>query len=163
MDKGEYVPDHFMCRLVKDRLAQPDVLEHGCLLDGFPRKLCQAMAMSQEGIAVKNIVFIDVPNEDELRERACGRRMGPSGEIFHIDRRPPPPELEGQLKHRADDNPQTFKKRWETYQKEGPPMEGFLGDTYHDRFQKINGLSSIDQVFERIQKVFEPMHAAMRP
>ena len=39
MDRGELVPDEVIIGVVKDRLAEPDCLEKGWLLDGFPRTL----------------------------------------------------------------------------------------------------------------------------
>ena len=41
MDKGELVPDEFVCDLVLDRIHQDDC-KNGYVLDGFPRTLPQA-------------------------------------------------------------------------------------------------------------------------
>ncbi|MEZ0234044.1 MAG: adenylate kinase family protein, partial [Actinomycetota bacterium] len=44
MDRGEYVPDELVVRMVMDRLAQPDARQ-GFILDGFPRTVPQAEAL----------------------------------------------------------------------------------------------------------------------
>lgn len=42
MERGELVPDELITALVTTRLAQPDCLESGWLLDGYPRTAAQA-------------------------------------------------------------------------------------------------------------------------
>jgi adenylate kinase len=42
MNRGLLVPDHLVLRLLLARLAQPDVMKRGFLLDGFPRTVEQA-------------------------------------------------------------------------------------------------------------------------
>ena len=41
MDRGEYVPDDLVVRMVEERLGEPDASK-GFILDGFPRTLDQA-------------------------------------------------------------------------------------------------------------------------
>src|SRR4029078_6130420 len=43
MDRGEYVPDGVMVRMVDERLHEPDASK-GFILDGFPRTLPQGRA-----------------------------------------------------------------------------------------------------------------------
>ena len=42
MNSGHLVPDHLVLRLLEARLAQPDAIERGFVLDGFPRTVEQA-------------------------------------------------------------------------------------------------------------------------
>src|SRR6188768_769368 len=44
VEDGELVPDGVMLRVVEHALEAPEVLEHGYLLDGFPRTAEQAEA-----------------------------------------------------------------------------------------------------------------------
>src|SRR3712207_3029102 len=46
MDAGNLVPDELTCDLVMDRIAQEDCKE-GFILDGFPRTIPQAEALSK--------------------------------------------------------------------------------------------------------------------
>ena len=46
MDRGALVPDEVMIGIVRERLAQDDT-ERGFILDGFPRTVAQAEALSR--------------------------------------------------------------------------------------------------------------------
>jgi adenylate kinase family enzyme len=88
MTAGKLVLSELIVNLVKDRLAQPDIAERGCLLDGFPRAPDQAKAMVDAGIEVDKFVLIEVP-DDTLVERGCGRRLDPeTGDIYHLKSKP---------------------------------------------------------------------------
>lgn len=60
MDSGNLVPNSVVVNMVVNRLAQPDVQEHGWLLDGYPRSGDQAEAIVQEGIKPDLFVLISV-------------------------------------------------------------------------------------------------------
>ena len=45
MDKGALVPDELVCDLVVDRISQEDAM-NGYVLDGFPRTIPQAEALT---------------------------------------------------------------------------------------------------------------------
>ena len=45
MDQGLLVPDELTCDLVVDRISQPDA-SNGYVLDGFPRTIPQAEALT---------------------------------------------------------------------------------------------------------------------
>lgn len=47
MDAGDLVPDSVVIGLVAERLKEPDT-QKGFILDGFPRTIPQAMALSEE-------------------------------------------------------------------------------------------------------------------
>src|SRR4051812_11527466 len=47
MDSGQLLPDDIMLGIIEDRLNKPDVVTHGFLLDGFPRTVGQAKALSE--------------------------------------------------------------------------------------------------------------------
>lgn len=75
MDRGELLPDEVMLGVIEERLAAPDVVDHGFLLDGFPRTLAQAKALWEllgDGAGLDLAVNIEVP-EDVVLERIAGR------------------------------------------------------------------------------------------
>ncbi len=103
MDRGDLVPNEVVVDMVKNRLAQPDVEQHGWLLDGYPRSLEQAEAIEAVGIRPDVFLLVDVPDE-LLVERVVGRRSDPeTGEIYHLTFKPPPPEIVERLTQRSDD------------------------------------------------------------
>ena len=70
MKAGDLVPDEVMNGIVAERLAEDDVMEHGVLLDGFPRTPNQADTLKQifdgQGVELQAALNIDVPLEDCL-------------------------------------------------------------------------------------------------
>lgn len=46
MDRGKLVPDDVMIGIIRERLQQPDC-DLGFILDGFPRTIAQAEALSE--------------------------------------------------------------------------------------------------------------------
>lgn len=60
MDSGNLVPNSVVVEMVVNRLEQPDVQEHGWLLDGYPRSGDQAEAIVQKGIKPDLFVLISV-------------------------------------------------------------------------------------------------------
>ena len=52
LDAGGLVPDDLVCGVVAERLAEPDCVAFGVVLDGFPRTVAQAAALSSLGVAV---------------------------------------------------------------------------------------------------------------
>lgn len=116
MKDGKLVSDSVVIRLVKERVAQPDA-KNGFILDGFPRTVAQADALAAllEGLGtpLDKVVQIEV-SRDLLEERATLRRTDKrTGHIYHLKYSPPP--LDAELEHRADDQPETVKKRLDEY------------------------------------------------
>lgn len=74
MDSGNLVPNSVVVDMVVHRLSQPDVQEHGWLLDGYPRSGDQAEAIVQEGIKPDLFVLISV----------CSSLMQQSGQLARM-------------------------------------------------------------------------------
>lgn len=76
MDQGLLVPDDLVVDLVVDRVGQDDC-ERGYVLDGFPRTIPQAEALTKAladmGQKVDYAIDVDVPDENIVR-RMSGRR-----------------------------------------------------------------------------------------
>ena len=78
MASGGLVPDDVTCEMVRDRLSKDDTA-NGYILDGFPRTIAQAEALS--GIDDIDYVLNFVLDEEEIVRRLSGRRFR---EIRHI-------------------------------------------------------------------------------
>ncbi len=88
MDAGQLVTDEIIIGLVKDRIVEDDC-KNGFLLDGFPRTLPQADAVTAAGIDIDAVIEIDVPDE-EIVKRMSGRRAHlASGRTYHVTFNPP--------------------------------------------------------------------------
>ena len=132
MDRGALVPDAVMIGIVRERLAQDDA-ERGFILDGFPRTVAQAEALTQlseeQQRPIEHVISIEVPQE-ELLQRLAGRR---------------------QLEGRHDDTDEAIRHRLEVYERETAP----LIDYYRRQglLRCIVGVGTIDNIFQRIAVV----------
>src|SRR5215212_7504131 len=80
MDRGEYVPDAVMVRMVDERLREPDASK-GFILDGFPRTVPQARALDEvltaAGTPLDAVVQFLITDDTAIR-RITGRYTCPS-------------------------------------------------------------------------------------
>src|SRR5215213_9518398 len=76
MDRGELLPDDVMIGIVQERINRDDAQLRGYLLDGFPRTVAQAEALTAITAEqpIDLVVDLDVPRELVL-ERLAGRRV----------------------------------------------------------------------------------------
>lgn len=129
MSAGDLVPDDVMLGVVTDRLAKPDAVEHGFLLDGYPRNVSQAEAL--DGMVgadgIDRVIDIDVPLEVVL-ERIKGRA-------------------------RSDDNEEAVRRRLELYETQTRPLTAFY--EARGKMATVDGVGSEDEVFERLRKVID--------
>lgn len=129
LDNGELVPDETVVDLVADELSK-EKYQDGYILDGFPRTVAQAEAFDQHlenhNDELDAFISLSVP-EEELVKRILSRGEG-----------------------RSDDTEEKVKTRLEVYQKETKPVL----DHYQkqDKVQEVNGLGTIDEIFDRIKE-----------
>lgn len=160
IDKGDLVPDEVTNGIVKERLAEGDIKEHGVLLDGYPRTLDQAKALDQAmaelGLNLDGVVNIDVAPES-LVERLSGRIIHKeTGATFHKLFNPPAGDYnEDDYYQREDDKPETVKRRLDVNIAQGEPILAHYRakNLVHD----IDGNQDIDDVFASIVKVLETL------
>ena len=129
MDAGKLVPDDVIIGIITERLAEEDC-KNGYILDGVPRTIGQAEAMEKAGIQIDAAVSLEVSDE-AIMKRMDGRRVCEScGASYHIVNAPSKKEgvcdlCGGKLVQRADDAPETVKKRLEVYHTETEPLKDF--------------------------------------
>lgn len=161
MDAGNLVPDELVCDLVVDRLKQDDC-KKGYILDGFPRTIPQAEALTE---ALKkqddSIDFaLEINMADEaIIERMAGRRVCKNcGATYHVVNIPPKKEgvcdeCGGEIILRDDDAPETVKKRLEVYHEQTAPLI-----EYYDKIGLLNvidGSKGLEQCMTDIYAVLE--------
>jgi len=160
MDKGELVPDDVLIKIIKDRLSQPDCAS-GFLLDGYPRTVPQADALStilkEMGKKLDVVLNIDVP-DDELIKRLTGRRMCACGASYHILFNPPKREgfcdlCSKELYHRDDDKEEAIMNRLDVYKNQTKPLIDYY--TKEDVLVTVNGAASITEVFDEICRMLD--------
>ena len=138
MDAGELVTDEIIIGLVQERITQDDC-KNGYLLDGFPRTIAQADAITNAGIQIDAVIEIDVP-DTEIVQRMSGRRAHlASGRTYHVIYNPP--KVEGKddatgedLVQRDDDKEEVVLDRLKVYHSQTAP----LVDYYQDQASKVD-------------------------
>ena len=130
IEAGKLVPDDVVIGIIQERLAKDDC-QNGYLLDGFPRTVAQASALSdyteKTGKPLDFALSIEVP-EEKLIDRIVGRRVCPNcGASYHVTFNPPKKDgvcdrCGGTLTQRKDDTEATVKNRLDVYNKETAPL-----------------------------------------
>lgn len=159
MDKGLLVPDELVCNLVVDRIQQDDC-KNGFILDGFPRTIPQAEALTNALDAIgQNMDFaidVNVPDENIINRMSGRRACVGCGATYHLVFNPT--KVEGicdvcgeKLILREDDKPETVKNRLSVYHEQTQP----LIDYYKEKgiLVTVDGTKAMDEVFADILKV----------
>jgi adenylate kinase len=123
MDAGKLVPDEVMINLVREALSSPKAAK-GFVLDGFPRTLAQAKALSAIFTELKitrfHVVNFEVDDEEIIR-RLNNRLICPKeGKIYTmgfdaVEKGGPCPSCGAKLIQRDDDRPDTVRERLHVY------------------------------------------------
>jgi len=146
IEQGALVPDSLIIDLVKERVAQPDCSK-GYLLDGFPRTVPQADALSAI-VDLDAVINLDVPS-DRLAARITGRRVCRScGATYHISTLSSPDgsceKCGGELYQRDDDKLETIMNRLKVYEAQTKPLVDYY--TEKGKLITVNGDQEIDDV-----------------
>jgi len=157
VNRGAYVPDELTIAMVAERLGRADCA-CGTILDGFPRTLAQAEALSGIlaglGRQVDVVAYIQVPVE-KLVARLSGRMNCPNcGAVYHVLYNPPRSadvcdRCGATLTRRADDSPEVHERRIRTYLDQTMPLIAW----YRDRglLVEIDGDREIDAIQQSLR------------
>jgi adenylate kinase len=157
---GGLVSDELITDLVRERLARPDTAK-GFVLDGFPRTVAQAHALDDmfapPGLAPEDpvphaplIVVLVAVADQAIIGRLSRRRVCSSCSITQSVSEDsevnaePCPYCGGTLVRREDDEPETVRRRLETYASLAEPVTGLYRS--RPRFAAVDGLRHPDAV-----------------
>lgn len=132
MESGKLVSDDLVIDLLKTRITKGDC-SNGYILDGFPRNINQAIAYDQmlkETSKEIGYVFLLDVDYDTAMKRSLGRLSCPNCKAVYndmiLESNPMVDNIcdicGSSLEKRIDDNEETFKNRYQTYQKETKPL-----------------------------------------
>ncbi len=158
VSNGGLLDDATMNALMAKRLQEADC-RWGYILDGYPRTIEQAIALTRyleaHSSAQPAIVHLDVPDK-ALVARLSSRRYCPScGRTYNLLAQPParPGECDDDaetLIHRTDDDENVVIARLKAYHKLTEPLiEYYQGPHYH----RIDGDGTPAQISERIEAI----------
>ncbi|KAI9341354.1 adenylate kinase-domain-containing protein [Obelidium mucronatum] len=126
MKEGKIVPMDVILGLLKNAIEQSPESTPGFLIDGFPRAMNQAIEFEKTIFPAKKVLFFNCPL-DTLEKRLIER---------------------GKTSGRADDNIDTIRKRFKTFQEESMPVVGHFGP----RVLKIESTGTVDQVYSDLKR-----------
>ncbi|MCH2421951.1 MAG: adenylate kinase [Acidimicrobiales bacterium] len=131
MEVGDLVGDDLINGIVAERLTGSDVVEHGFLLDGYPRTPDQATALegflAEVGTPLDAAVNLDVP-VDEVTARMVARG-------------------------RADDTEEAIRRRLDLYESETEPLLAWFAQ--RGLLDVVDGLADEETVFGRLRSVID--------
>jgi adenylate kinase len=158
MDRGALVPDEVVIGIIEERLRKPDC-RAGYILDGFPRTLAQAEALSRTlaslHASLDRVLSIEVP-EDDLVRRLAGRRVcRDCGFMYHVENNPPKQagvcdKCGGPLYERDDDREETIRRRLQVYRDQTEPLTAYYAGT--DLLSRIDGRGTIEEIAQRVRQ-----------
>ena len=161
MEQGALVPDDLVIEIIKDRLEMPDSA-NGFILDGFPRTVAQANALSQmlqnNGKLIDHVISLTVDN-GQLLKRVIGRLTCRScGRGYHLDFDPPlTPGVctvcSAELYQRDDDKEETMRTRLQTYESQTAPLIEYYSTLC--LLRPVNGLGSIQEINSSLVRLLE--------
>ena len=137
MNDGKLVPDEIVINLIGDRIAEPDAAS-GFILDGFPRTVAQAKALSD--LLVQKQMRLDAVIELSVDEEALIKRM---------ENRVAETKARGE-KVREDDNSEAFRKRLTTYHEQTAPVSDFYSEVRE--LHVVDGMAEIGVVTASIDE-----------
>ncbi|MFH1640181.1 MAG: adenylate kinase [Chloroflexota bacterium] len=156
MEKGLLVPDEITINMLLGRMNEVSSAR-GVILDGFPRNLTQAKtldaALDKAGEKIDKAVYIRV-SPDELIRRLGGRWTCRVCQMpYQIISSPPriPGKCDrcgGELYQRADDAPETVKKRLDVYFSETVSLIDYYRKK--NKLVEVDGESDTEEVGQRI-------------
>lgn len=138
MDAGGLVSDEIVNAIVADRIEEPDCAR-GFILDGYPRTVPQARALT--GILSDKGLKLDAVIELKVDENALVKRMETRvAETIAAG---------GPV--RADDNPESFKKRLGEYREKTAPLSSYYAEI--GELKTVDGMAEMAAVTRQIEDV----------
>lgn len=135
MDQGLLVPDNVVIKMIEDRI-DANKNSRGFIFDGFPRTSAQAQALDEmlqrKQSSITKMLALKV-DDDELIKRLLNR---------------------GKESGRPDDqNEEVISRRIKEYNMKTAPLMEFY--SAQNKFQSINGIGNIDEIFDRLCNAIE--------
>lgn len=159
MDQGLLVPDELVVDLVVDRVNQDDCV-NGYVLDGFPRTIPQAEALTKAlealGQKMDYAIDVNVPDENIVKRMGGRRACVGCGATYHLEYAPPKKDgicdtCGAELILRDDDKPETVQKRLNVYHEQTQPLIDYY--TSEGILKTVDGTVDINDVFQAIVEI----------
>ena len=161
MSRGELVSDETVLDVIKERTACLKC-RGGFLLDGFPRTVAQAEALSalleREHVPLDGVLSYELPLETIVARLSGRRTCEKCKAVYHVQSRPPKKEgvcdaCGGRLLQREDDKPESVKVRMAAYESSTAP----LADYYRrlELLVPVSAEGSPEAIYQRPMQTLE--------
>jgi adenylate kinase len=160
MDRGDLLPDDVMIGIVAERLGKEDARTRGYILDGFPRTVGQAEALTDltSRKPLDLVIDLEVPRDMVLRRLAARRVCSECGTNYAAA----PGEGEwdcelcgGKVEHRADDTEDAINRRLDLYERQTRPLIDFY--QARGELAEVDGVGTPDEVTSRLTTAVEKL------
>lgn len=153
LESGDLVPDELVIELVRLRLNRDD-LGAGYVLDGYPRTLPQAEALSTIASDSEKAIFIEVSEAEAVQRLMARLTCRACGAIFNQLTKPPKKKgicdlCGAAIERRSDDNEDAVRMRFRVYAERTMPVID-----YYDRLGvlvRIDGSGAAAGVYEKLK------------
>jgi adenylate kinase len=139
MDAGHLVSDEIVLAMLEERLARPDT-QAGFILDGYPRNLAQADALDllllRIGQPLDAVLKLNVPDSDILKRT----------------------EIRFKAEGRADDDPDTVRRRLQVYAEQTAPVADYYGR--RGLLAEVDGVGAVEEIFARLLAALKAQSSA---
>ncbi|MBR0028116.1 MAG: adenylate kinase [Clostridia bacterium] len=154
INDGKLGPDDVIVAIVKERLSQPDC-EKGFILDGFPRTVPQAEALTASGVKIDKVLSLEVDDSVIVERLSARRECSKCGAPYSVLYKKPVTEGKcdkcgGELIQRADDNPETIQNRLNVYHEQTEPIKAYYEKA--GLLVKAEGADSVDDTTKNVFK-----------
>lgn len=152
IDGGQLVSDDIMIGIIRDVLRTPRC-RNGFILDGFPRTVPQAQALStllaELNVCLNRVIIMETDEQEVIHRlgnrltcRQCGRIYN-LGMVNLADLKKCP-NCGGELFQRDDDKPETVQKRMRIYAESTAPVKDYY--LRSGLLRNVKGIGTIEEV-----------------
>ncbi|MEQ8506648.1 MAG: adenylate kinase [Rhodospirillales bacterium] len=160
MERGDLVPDDLIIDMISARIDEDDCAK-GFILDGFPRTVPQAEALtamlSDKGLSLDHVIELSV-DDDAMVKRITGRyTCADCGKGYHDEFEKPAKDGvcdkcgSSVFSRRADDNEDTVRNRLDAYHAQTAPILAYYKK--QGVLKGVDGMADIDVVTNQLKGV----------
>ena len=152
MDAGQLVSDNIMVGIIRDVLTSKKA-SNGFILDGFPRTLPQAEALTvlfnELNLKLDAVICMEIDDEEVVKRLSSRRTCRACGTIYNLVTdtlrdSTKCPSCGGDLYRRDDDNPETIRARLKVYASSTAPLKDYYARM--GMLRPVEASGSIEQI-----------------
>ena len=152
--EGRLVPGKLVRKMAETAIS--DNAYDRFVLDGYPRTLEQAEWLDEfldsNGTPLESVVSLYLPDAIIIERLSRRRIHRETGQNFHLDFNPPPPDIPAQMiLQRSDDRPEAIQRRLDVYREKTLPLEEYFRK--QGKLVRVDAVGSVDDVHDRIRRV----------